>query len=190
MASRALEDWEGPRREQLEELLAAHRAVGGPRPGRRYTTTQLNHALALAVAAQFQGFCRDLHSEAATALTAATRPPAVATQLSVLLTSNRKLDRGNAHPGALGEDFVRFGMDLWSTLGARDKRTSGRRVHLDALNTWRNAIAHQDFRPVAPRQSLMLPEVKDMWSATRGLAVTMDREVGSFIAGILGAPPW
>lgn len=64
MPSRALAEWRGRRSDELDELLAAHAAVGGTGRGRRYATEQVNRAYALAVAAQFQGFCRDLHSEA------------------------------------------------------------------------------------------------------------------------------
>jgi hypothetical protein len=63
MSSFALQEWQGVRSGQLDELDLAHGAVGGTGLGRRYATRQLNHAYTVAMASQFQGFCRDLHSE-------------------------------------------------------------------------------------------------------------------------------
>ncbi len=39
--------------------------LGGWALDHRYATRQLNHAYTVVLAAQFQGFCRDLHSESA-----------------------------------------------------------------------------------------------------------------------------
>jgi hypothetical protein len=74
-------EWRRRRARELDELLAAHRAVGGTGRGRRYATAQLNRAYALAVAAPFQGFCRDLHTEAIDELVAVARPRRLALQL-------------------------------------------------------------------------------------------------------------
>src|ERR1700682_173538 len=53
------------RRLELDEIVEAHRAVGGSGRGRRHATEQVNHAYAVLLSSQFQGFCRDLHSECA-----------------------------------------------------------------------------------------------------------------------------
>jgi hypothetical protein len=62
MSSVALREWQGTRSVQLDELDAAHGAVGGTGPGRRYATRQLNHAYTVVLAAQFQGAARQLHA--------------------------------------------------------------------------------------------------------------------------------
>ena len=51
------------RRRALDEIEAAHASVGGTGPGRRYATQQINQAYAVLLASQFQGYCRDLHTE-------------------------------------------------------------------------------------------------------------------------------
>lgn len=190
MPSRALTEWRGRRSGELDELLAAHAAVGGTRRGRRYATQQLNRAYALAIAAQFQGFCRDLHSEAVDEIVAVTNPAQVALQLRVLLTSGRKLDHGNANPSALGSDFGLLGMRLWPQLRARDGRTEVRQARLEELNEWRNAIAHEDFSQLPSGAALRLATVAGFRKACMGLAVTLDREVAAHAAGIVGRPPW
>jgi hypothetical protein len=67
------------------------------------------------------------------------------------LVWNRSLDRGNPHPGAIGSDFNRLGVDFWAEVYALEARNERRRELLQELIDWRNAIAHQDFAPVAPR---------------------------------------
>src|ERR687891_118242 len=72
MPSTALREWTNVRLERLDEIENAHRSVGGIGPGRRYATQQINQAYAVLLSAQFQGFCRDLHSECIDHVVAAT----------------------------------------------------------------------------------------------------------------------
>ena len=62
-------------------------------------------------------------------------------------TRERKLDRGNANPGNLGEDFGRLGIEFWDEVKKLSPRNSARNRSLEMLNLWRNAIAHQHFDP-------------------------------------------
>lgn len=64
MVSAALTQWRTGRASKLSNLLSAHVAVGGSKAGRRWATEELNHAIVLRLASEFQGFCRDLHDEA------------------------------------------------------------------------------------------------------------------------------
>src|SRR5688572_17317701 len=75
MPSRSLLRWQGERAEALVEIEGAHASVGGSGPGRRYATQQLNHAYAMLLSSQFQGFCRDLHSECVEFILAAIPVP-------------------------------------------------------------------------------------------------------------------
>lgn len=65
MASRALQKWQTVRAAELDQIADAHESVGGTQPGRRYATRQINHAYAMLLSSHVQGYCRDLHSEAA-----------------------------------------------------------------------------------------------------------------------------
>jgi hypothetical protein len=107
VSSHALAEWRGPATKALNEVVNAHRAVGGHRPGRRHLTQQINYAYVALLAAQFQGYCRSLHSEAATAIAALMGGRPLVVLVSGLLTEGRKLDAGNATPSALGSDFGR-----------------------------------------------------------------------------------
>ncbi|HKY34908.1 MAG TPA: hypothetical protein VJN18_03110 [Polyangiaceae bacterium] len=191
MASVALANWNGARKTALAEIAAAHGALGGKGPGRRYATLQLNHAYTVLLSSQFQGFCRDLHSEAVDFLVAHTQPTTVAAVLRAVTTQGRKLDHGNPNPGNLGSDFARLGMSFWNDVGLVDRRKGQRLAALDSLNDWRNAIAHQDWSGV-PNQNpaLQLRQVNAWQAACAGLATSFDTAVGQHLAGMVGQPPW
>jgi hypothetical protein len=55
--------WASARTDRIKRLRAAHQTLGGTGPGRRWVTDELNHALILRLASEFQGFARDLHDE-------------------------------------------------------------------------------------------------------------------------------
>jgi hypothetical protein len=82
----------------------------------------LNDALILRLAAEFQGFARDLHDLACDHLASWAAPTSAAVESVIRnrLREGRDLDRGNAHPGVVGKDFERFGFELWPALANRD----------------------------------------------------------------------
>ncbi|MEK6607161.1 MAG: hypothetical protein AABZ30_05805 [Myxococcota bacterium] len=180
--------WETTRAGALDEIESAHVAVGGSARGRRHATQQINQAYAMLVSSHFQGFCRDLHSEAVDCLVNAAMPPAVKNVLRARLTADRKLDKGNPNPGNLGSDFGRLGLAFWDKVRAADRRSVRRQDLLEELNEWRNAIAHQDFP--AKLAVLHLSRVRGFRSACTGLARTFDRVLRRCIAAMVGAPPW
>jgi hypothetical protein len=100
---------------RIKRLRAAHEAFGGTGPGRRWVTDELNHALILRLASEFQGFTRDLHDEAGLFIARSLAPGSQQLQdsLRIPYTLHRKMNQGNADPGTLGNDFGLFGMVLW-----------------------------------------------------------------------------
>ena len=194
MSSIALQRWKGFRAVALDQVAAAHAAVGGTAPGRRYATEQVVHAYAVLLSSHFQGFCRDLHSEATDHIANATTPPACGDILRTLLTSARKLDTGNPHPGNIGADFGRFGFELQEVQNL-DQRNKGRQKKLELLNRWRNAIAHQDFsKPNLDlgqgRRTLRLSDVTAWRNACNGLAEAFDVHAAARVLAVVGHAPW
>ncbi len=161
--------------------MSAHIAVGGSRAGRRWATEELNHALVLRLASEFQGFCRDLHDEALGGLLLAVAP-ADSLMRKVLrfpYRTCRSLDRGNADPACLGNDFGLIGVRLWQEL--REKypmRAEEWRSRLELLNDARNGIAHDDETKLAKVREagwpLTLASVRKWRRALDGLAKAMD----------------
>src|SRR5437763_6783257 len=104
MPSRSLHAWRTTRTAALDEVENAHRLVGGTGPGRRYATQQINQAYAVLLSSQFQGFCRDLHSECVDLLVAVIANASMQAMSGRNMQHGRKLDTGNPNPGNIGAD--------------------------------------------------------------------------------------
>lgn len=191
MPSHSLIRWNRERGDALDEIENAHAVVGGTERGRRYATQQINYSYAALLSSHLQGFCRDLHSECIDHIVAI-----VAAQLQGFLRVefiwNRSLGRGNPHPGAIGSDFNRLGVDFWTEVYALDGRNERRRELLQELIDWRNAIAHQDFDPVAPGgiPTLHLARVRGWRRAVSALARYFDQAMYNYLQALLGGAPW
>jgi hypothetical protein len=193
MPSNSLNHWLTTRRAALDQIAAAHAAVGGAGPGRRYATQQINQAYAMILSSQFQGFCRDLHSEAVDHVCGpAGGGDARMDLLRLRMTSGRKLDLGNPNPGNLGSDFAWFDFKLWDAMTAHDRDNGDRQNALETLNKWRNAIAHQNFKvkELGNRLTVRLRDVRLWRRACEQLAGDLDAVVGARVATIVGANPW
>lgn len=177
MASRALAVWESEQRVELDRVEAARHG----------------DACIVLLAAHFQQFCRDLHTEAAEAIAAST-PHKKLVERALLL--GRQLDRGNATPAALGADFRRLGVELWRHLSTWDRRTPARRRRLEQLNVWRNAVAHRDFRLSPSARATVAGTTRSLAFARSCraccdvLAPQFDAVVELRLWGQLGRPPW
>jgi hypothetical protein len=163
--------------------------------GRRWATQQINDAYVVLLQAQFQRFCRDLHTEAVFILAQHAGPPPIQSLFRISATRNRKLDQGNAQPANIGADFSLLALEIWPRLRRRPQNRR-RQTRLEQLNVWRNAIAHQDFalsreasRKVE-RTGRNLKSIRIWRSACDGLAAEMDAAVGDHLQALLGRPIW
>ena len=192
MPSVSWQEWDGTRARELDDIEAAHRSVGGTARGRRYATEQINHAYAVLLSSQFQGFCRDLHSECVDFLVRAVTPAALQSVLRAEFLFNRSLDRGNANPSTIGSDFNRLGVEFWRQVYGDYPRNDRRRALLEELNQWRNAIAHQDFDPLALAGGavLHLPQVRRWRRTCNRLALSFDNVMQGHLTAITGVSPW
>lgn len=192
--SLSLDIWRGSRARRLDELEAAHQSIGGLGRGRRFATQQLNRVYAVLVAAQFQGFCTDLHVERVAAIVRGI-PPSISGLATVNFRSGLAMRRGNAGPGNMGNDFERLGVSLWPELYRMDARNRNRNAMLETLNKWRNAIAHDDFEDVRAfpqrRQTVLrLSAVRAWRSARNQIASDMDTSMRNYLTNLLGVTPW
>lgn len=193
MPSTALHAWQSARRQRLQNLFDAYVALGDSDSEDHWKTEQVTWALVLLLAAEFQGFCRDLHDQAGIAFARATACENLRLErvLRDQLAHNRVLDRGNAHPGSLGADYDRLGMELWGALNTQwPVEANEWKRTLTGLNDARNAIAHSHGGKVAALD-LQLSTVQTWRSSLDGLAVAMDNIVGEYLAGMFGSiDPW
>src|SRR5437762_13428273 len=108
MPSISFRTWSTTRAPQLDEIENAHRSVGGSGRGRRYATQQINQAYAMLLSSQFQGFCRDLHTECVHHLVGVVVPISLQIPLRGECKWNSKLDKGNAKSGHMGRELNRL----------------------------------------------------------------------------------
>lgn len=181
----------------LGRLARCAPSIGGTGVGRRWRTEQINWALVLRLAAEFQGFVRDLYWAGVEVFVSNTArgDPRLSGILESLLTRNLKIDRGNATREAIEDAFDRLGLDWWRDLERRDKRTRQRLEQLERLNRARNAIAHaqpsalEDLRDEG--YPLTLATVMTWRQALNALTVSMDGELADHFRRLFGLPrPW
>lgn len=191
MPSRSLQRWHTHGRRALDEIEAAHRAVGRKGPGARYAAQQINQAYVVLLSSQFQRFCRDLHSECVGHLILEV-PAAIRIIVRTQFDFGRKLDTGNPNPGNIGSDFDRLGIKFWPTLKAGNPLTELRQAALVTMNRWRNAVAHQDFShpDLGNRDQLRLTEIRSWRSACELLAVDFEQVMYHYLRTATGMSPW
>ncbi len=185
MPSPALIAWSTDSAAALSQLEADDR---GPDERPR----QLDYAYVLLLCAHFQAYCRGLHSDATQVLVESIDPE-IGAVLDDNLSFARQLDHRNAQPATLAADFKRFGIAFWTVVVVADAGNVERRHQLEALNAWRNAIAHHDIESrhdeLVPRE--VTPGACRTWrSALNGLAQTFDRVLAEHLQTLIGSSPW
>lgn len=208
--SSALGKWQAERCAALDSLDDIHGKVTGRQRGRQRATLHLNRALFVALSAEFQGFCRDLHEDAAIHVTESIAlAPENAKIAPVVLNAlvrerslsasskskkERRLDTGNANVDALATDYSMLGMDLWADLTARCPAMAPKwKVNLDRLNEVRNGVAHSDAAKLVRAHAdygLTLRTFRGWRSSLNGAAAAMDRVVGAYLLDLTGSKPW
>ncbi|WP_131807522.1 hypothetical protein [Mycolicibacterium wolinskyi] len=207
--SDALEKWQTERAEALDSLDAIHGTVTGRTRGRKYNTKHLNRALFVALAAEFQGFCRDLHEDAAIHVADSLQTvPGNARIVPVVLDAlvrertlnpnrpdkDRRLDKGNADYSALITDFATLGIHLGNELKQRyPARAPKWERTLKALNDARNGIAHSDADKLDSAHrahGLTLATFRRWRSSLNGASAAMDKVVGTYLLDLTGSRPW
>jgi hypothetical protein len=178
-------------------MVAAHRFLGGTGPGRRTTTQAANWSLTLILAAEFQGFTRELHDEASDAIAAAIANGNLVhfTLVRNNFTFGRDLDRWNAKPDSLKKDFARLGVvNLWTQVSSRVHSGSGWKSSLEDLNEARNGIAHNDLGKIAGLAArgmpLTLQTIRKWRAACNGVARHLDAIVNDAVYRNVGSRPW
>ena len=193
MPSKSLQKWLTTRSALLDDIEHAHRSVRGTGPGSRAASQQINQAYAVLLSAQFQGFCRDFHTECIELFLTPVADPDLRIMLQLNMMVSRKIDRGNPNPGNIGSDFNRFGISFWGLLDSHSSATSSQKRDLELLNEWRNAIAHQDFASHMIRNGKVYLPVKQIRTWRRScesLAKSFEKILGPLITLRTGTTPW
>ncbi len=192
MHSVALQSWTTARAAALDEFEEIHRSIGRAGRGTKPARQQINQAFVLMLSGQFQGFCRDLHSESVECLVRWLQPASAVSLLRAEFLFSRKLDIGNPNAGNIGSDFNRLGLDLWKALHQHNASMQMHREALATMNEWRNAIAHQSFDPVRLGGSSVLlhSQVKSWRKSCDQLSDAFDVLMARHLQSITGTLPW
>jgi hypothetical protein len=141
----------------------------------------------MALSAHFQGFCRDLYTEASQIIVSKVRRPALEVLFQAQFTAHRKLDHGNPNLNNLKADFQRFGFAL--NLAAVDPANHARLADLSTLNEWRNIAAHQGT-PTPAAGTLSFPLLQAWRNSCNGLATSLDHVMYNRLGKVLRRKPW
>jgi hypothetical protein len=141
----------------------------------------------MALSAHFQGFCRDLYTEASQIIVSKVRRPALELLFQAQFSARRQLDYGNPNLKNLKTDFKRFGFNL--NLAAADPANGQRLAHLARLNEWRNVAAHQST-PTAAAGPLTFPDIQAWRNSCDGLATSLETVMYNHLWRILKRRPW
>jgi hypothetical protein len=191
MPSKAYQKWRRARRAELDKIEHAHGAVGVTGRGRWYATPQVNQAYVMLLASHFQGFCRDLYDESVEFLVGLVNPAYLQPIVKRELNRNRQLARGNAQPGSIGADFDRLVGAFWVRVKLHDPLDQHRfQQKLEELNTWRNAVAHQDFSGFQGPAKLRLAQIRRWRGACNRLARIFDKVMRDYLQSLTGTWPW
>lgn len=182
MPSNSLLRWQTARVPRLD-ALEGQVAAAAP----SVLTDENLRALVAMLCAHFQGFCRDLYSEATEAVVRAL-PPAFGYVTRTQFMAQIGLGTGNPTLQTLVRDFDRFDIGLRTALDA-DPANGLRLNHLALLNQWRNFVVHHGLTP-PPGPALTFPTAQSWLASCDGLASELDRIVYHHLQGLLGAAPW
>jgi hypothetical protein len=193
MASLAFKKWRTQRVGALNEIEGVYRELAGAGSRRRATMRQLNQAYTLLLSSEFQGFCRDLHTECIAAVVRVLPSTYLQSLIRDELLLSRKMDAGNPNPGNIGADFNRFGLSFWPAVDAAHPRNTRRQRLLEQMSRWRNAIAHNTFDPTMLRGGnplLSRADVRRWRKACDGLARWFDHIMYDRLRIGTGINPW
>lgn len=189
MALRARLEWQGVRATTLAALDTQFAAAGGAVPPDPVLEDALLRGYVVLLAAQFQGFCRDLYSECVSAVVA-TVPLAMQTLVQRQCNSRCELAGANSRYESIRADFERFNLSLTTALDTHSPAAAGWVTTLGHMNAWRNTVAHGN--PVAPPHGgpLSLASVRMWRAACDNLAGALEVVMYHHLSAKTGAPPW
>lgn len=189
MASQSLQRWQGMRAAILTAIDATCAVAAGRQPPDPVLEFTLVRSYTVLLAAQFQGYCRDLYSECVTAVVRAV-PTAMQTLVREQCGTACQLTGANARYESLRTDFERFDLSLMDELKVHDPAAATRVTPLNHLNQWRNYVAHSNPLPPAHGGPLTLATVRQWRTNCERLADGMDAVMYDHLTDRLGSAPW
>lgn len=139
--------WFGPRRQRVAALDAARSSAATGSVAQQ----QLDWALLIRVAAEFQAFCLDMHELVLDQLISNTATQNNKLEI-VLRVALRPVSLSIGNPSArnIAKDFARLGVPkIWNLAGSGGVAAKDKLSTLDLLLKARNAVAHGQYSDIA-----------------------------------------
>lgn len=193
MPSDALIAWQTLRLPRLHDFETDCLHLQGMYSAAPHRVQEYIRSYVVLLTSEFQGYCRDLHSECTDKLVASVNPINLREVLRFECRYGRKLDTGNPNPSNLGADFNRYFLDFWDAVIALDPANQpARRDRLSRLNLWRNAIAHNNYDPgeLGGTTTLAIPIVQGWRTDCEVFASAFDGVMRAHLQAITGVSPW
>ena len=185
MPSNSLRTWSASRKQCLDAIDIQCAASIATLPANPLLAEENVRGYGLLLSAHFQGFCRDLYTEAAQVISSKVR-------LSLRSLVQRQfgyqcmIDHGNPTNHNIKKDFSRLGGKF--NFSDSDPANAVRLGHLNSLNVWRNIAAHHGYVPAGG-----VPDLADLrgWrKSCDGLATSLDEIVYNRLRVLLRREPW
>lgn len=179
----ALGAWKTERTDRLDELSRKVAGDGGATPA------QVG-VLYVALAAEFQGYCRDLHQECIDDLLdqMAVLPSRLRAAVALILESGRVLDRQNATAVTIAREFKKLDISPWASVQLRNAdRYRGWRETLDLVTSVRNATAHSkkgEFEKFVDGNALDRGRWEDRRNQLEQLVVALHEVTAAHLIGV------
>jgi hypothetical protein len=196
MPSHALIRWQTDRLPRIRLVDAQNAALAAHVPPDPQLVDENLRGYVMLLAAHFQGYCRDLHTECVQSAASAV-PPAMRFMLQSVCQAARELDGKNAKYESIKADFERFDFSLTDALTVDPvlpapvrSANAAHITRINHLNAWRNYAAHQNQFPPKAGGPLAFATVRDWLSACEGFASELDRVMYNELHRLTGAAPW
>jgi hypothetical protein len=185
MPSTALLHWQTDRQSRLTHIDTQCAASLALVPPNAQLVDENLRGFVVLLSAHFQGFCRELYTEAAQIVMSKARP-SLQSLFQAQFLAQLKLDHGNPNLSNIRDDFERFDFPL--DLVAVDPANAARLHDLAELNRWRNIAAHHKTIPAAVPLSLVA--LQGWRNSCDGLATCLDGVMYNELRSILRRAPW
>ena len=183
--SQALTDWNASRRSRLDKVEAQCVWAAGIAPADPELLNEHLRAYVTLLSAHFQGFCRDLYTEASFRVLDWIKRVRLRPILQAQFKTALKLEKANPTLDTLAEDFSRFGIDLRAKIGTAPPADT-HKGRLKIMNGCRNKCAHGE--PAVPE--LSLSNIQDWRTSCNWLATRLNDIVYDTLWTAFRRVPW
>ena len=173
MPSQALDSL-NDRLTDVDQLMAAHTAIAGSKPGRKYEVLGINRAAILMLSAHFEGYLEDLMAESLAAINASLQPPALTGRFH------------NPWPDRIDDLFEFLDMKKPSKSISWQKASNNSvRENLEKLVRMRNQLAHGTTGVTVYKD-----DVTRARKYVKGFSLRFDKAVRTQLRKLTGEYPW